>query len=179
MVAARPSSGVAMAQKSAEPTQEQKDRREALLKEYSEISNTFRALTDIRFRLLNLLPIAAAAAAAFKPEGNTPGRLPFALFGLAATLSLVTYNKRNDQLYDELVGRAAAIERELGIPDGAFANRPTNWLAYGLWPLRWPVNHRRAVSAVYLATIAFWLFLALEAVTLIAVHGEMGKEWLD
>jgi hypothetical protein len=52
MVAARPSSKVAMAQKSVEPTQEQRDRREALLKEYSEISNTFRALTDIRFRLL-------------------------------------------------------------------------------------------------------------------------------
>jgi hypothetical protein len=42
-----------------ERSQVQKDRREALLKEYSEISSNFRALTDIRFRLLQLSAISA------------------------------------------------------------------------------------------------------------------------
>ena len=64
-------------------------RREALLKEYGEISASFRTLTDIRFRLLGLLPIAATAAAAFKPEESTSGSLPLALFGLIATLGLL------------------------------------------------------------------------------------------
>ena len=100
------------------------------------------------------------------------GRLPLALFGLAVTLSLVTYNKRNDQLYDALVGRAAAIERELGVPDGAFAHRPTNWLSFGIWPLKWPVNHRHSVSGVYGAIIALWLFLALEG-----VFSATGRTW--
>ena len=80
-----------------EPSQQEKDRREALLKEYSEIGSNFRTLTDIRFRLLNLLPLAALAAAALNPAGTAPGRLSFALFGLVATLSLVSYNKRNDR----------------------------------------------------------------------------------
>src|SRR4051794_28339270 len=111
------------------PTPEQ-ERREALLSEYAEVSSNFRLLTEIRFKLLGFLPVAAAAAAAFKPEGTAPGRIPFALFGIAATVALVTYNKRNDQLYNELVGRAAAIERAIGVPDGAFANRPNAWLAF-------------------------------------------------
>ena len=57
------------------------------------------------------------------------------LTGLAVTIGLLTYNARNDQLYDELVGRAAEIERRLGLPDGAFATRPTSWLRFGAWSI--------------------------------------------
>jgi hypothetical protein len=159
-----------------EPTQDQKDRREALLKEYSEIGSNFRALTEIRFKLLGLLPLAALAAAALKPEVKAPETLPFAVFGLAATLCFVTYNKRNDQLYDGLIERAAAIEREIGIPDGAFAHRQTDWLSYGALSIRWPVGHRSAISGVYLATAAFWLFLVFE-VAFVSVHVDVSNVW--
>src|SRR4051812_39483311 len=138
------------------------ERREALLKEYGEVSSNFRTLTDIRFRLLTLLPIAAAATAAFKTDALSPGRLPLSLFGLVATIGLVSYNARNDQLYDELVGRAAAIERSLGLQDGAFANRPTSWLSFPVGPWSWEVNHRLAIATLYMATVAFWLFMAIE-----------------
>jgi hypothetical protein len=133
-------------------------RQEALLKEYSEVSSNFRMLTDIRFKLLAFLPIAAAAAATLKTE--SPGAIQFALslFGLVVTIGLVTYNARNDQLYDELVGRAAAIERSLNIPDGAFANRPTAWLRLQLPGGTWKIDHRTAVSTIYSASIALWLF---------------------
>jgi len=146
-----------------------KERREGLLKEYGEIGANFRTLTDIRFRLLSLLPIATAAASAFKPEGTALDRIPFALFGLGVTLALIAYNKRNDQLYNELVGRAGSIERELGIPDGAFANRPHTWLAV-LPRSLWVINHGGAIGTIYLATVSFWLFMALEGIGVAAAR---------
>jgi|SRR5215203_581919 len=133
-------------------------RQDVLLKEYSEISNNFRTLTDIRFKLLALLPIAAAAAAALKPEEPSTMELALSLFGLVVTIGLVTYNARNDQLYDDLVGRAAAIERSLNIPDGAYANRPPAWLRLKLAGGEWKIDHRIAVSTIYGASIALWLF---------------------
>jgi hypothetical protein len=70
------------------------------------------------------------------------------------------YNQRNDQLYDELVGRGARIERELGLPGGAFANRPRAWLrALGVWP----INHRWPVALIYGASTSLWLYSAAAA----------------
>jgi hypothetical protein len=134
-------------------------RQEMLQREYTEVLTTFRTLTDIRFRLLAFLPIAAGAASVFVGS-RTPNvsTLAFSLFGLVVTLGLVTYNARNDQLYDTLVGRAASIERRLGDPDGAFSNRPRAWLQLHAAGLTWKVNHRTGVGAIYLASIALWLF---------------------
>jgi hypothetical protein len=132
--------------------------REALLGEYTQVGNNFRLLTDIRFKLLAFLPIAAGAAAAVVAafgDATVPA-LAFSLFGLTVTIGLVTYNVRNDQLYDTLVARAAALERRLGDPDGAFANRPRPWLSMQFGRARWPVNHRFGVGAIYLASIGLW-----------------------
>ena len=136
-------------------------RREALLKEYGEVCNNFRLLTDIRFKLLAFLPIAAAAATALKGDDGGGGHFALSLFGLVATIGLITYNARNNQLYNELVGRAAAIERSLGLPDGAFANRPHPWLTIRLLRGRWKVDHGTGIGTIYAASIALWLFGAL------------------
>jgi hypothetical protein len=136
-------------------------RREALSKEYGEVCSNFRTLTDIRFKLLALLPIATAAATVFKGDSTGGGSSVFPLFGLIATIGLVTYNTRNDQLYDELVGRAASIERSLGLADGGFANRPHAWLSFRLLGIKWKVDHRTGIGTIYLASIAVWLFLFL------------------
>jgi len=120
-------------------------RREALLKEYGEVASNFRHLADIRFKLLAFLPIDAAAGAALKGETLGQATLVLSLFGLFVTVALAAYNARNDQLYDELVGRAALLERSLGIPDGNFANRPRPWLKIGEGKLSWTVGHRSAV----------------------------------
>jgi hypothetical protein len=143
--------------------------RDALLAEYVEVSSNFRMLTDIRFKLLAFLPVAAGVAAGLVARGNaTALTLVFSLFGLVVTIGLVTYNERNDQLYDTLVARAAAIERSLGIPDGTFANRPRAWLELARG--RWKVDHRTGVSTIYKASIALWLFGALRAAIYMAEH---------
>lgn len=140
------------------------DRRGALLAEYGEVGASFRLLTDIRFKLLALLPVAAGAATALVAAGDARDAwgevqaLALSLFGLVVTVALATYNQRNDQLYDALVGRAASIERELGLPDGAYANRPTSWLTIRLPIGAWPVNHRRPVAVIYGASAALWVF---------------------
>ncbi len=137
-----------------------KDRREALLKEYGEVSSNFRLLTDIRFKLLAFLPVASATAVAVtvftSPQLSLTGLI--SLFGLVVTISVAVYNERNNQLYNELVGRAAAIERSLDLPDGAFANRPRPWLTIKLLGVRCKVDHGTGVGTIYAATIALWLF---------------------
>jgi len=143
-------------------------RREALLKEYGEVSSNFRLLTDIRFKLLALLPIASAAAAAFKGDSPGFGTFVLSLFGLVATIGLVTYNTRNDQLYDELIGRAASIERSLGLADGAFANRPRPWFTIRFLGFNWKVDHRTGVGTIYAASVALWLFLLMASVLALA-----------
>jgi hypothetical protein len=129
------------------------------LAEYREVVAQFRTLTDIRFKLLALLPVGTIATVILSkdPKDSAFLREPgIAAFALVATVCLATYNKRNDQHYDELVARAAELERgNLGLPRGSFAQRPTSWLKYG--PLR--VEHRWPVGLVYAATAALWAYL--------------------
>ncbi len=77
--------------------------------------------------------------------------------------------------FTTLLWLAAAIERNLGIPDGAFANRPRPWFrpARG----RWNVDHRTAVSTIYKASIALWLFGALHAAIDMAQHAP--SQWIS
>jgi len=132
--------------------------RAPLLKEYGEVSSNFRLLTDIRFKLLAFLPIATAAAAALKDKSlGVPGFV-LSVFGLAVTIGLVIYNTRNDQLYNDLIGRAAEIERNLGLPEGAFANRSRPWLTVSLLGIRLKIDHGTGVGTIYAASIALWLF---------------------
>jgi hypothetical protein len=155
------------------------NRRDALLKEYGEVSNNFRMLTDLRFKMLNFLPIATGAVAAtamtaIKNDISPMVNLILSLFGLVVTLGLITYNTRNDQLYNELVGRAASIERYLGLPDGSFAHRPRPWLSIEFQsiislpqkyrPKPWKVDHGTGVATIYAASIALWLTLLFSAV---------------
>jgi len=159
-------------------------RRDALLKEYGEVASNFRLLTDIRFKLLAFLPIAAVATAALRGAGGANGAtavatLGLSLFGLLVTAALVSYNARNDQLYDELVGRAAYIERTIGLPDGAFANRPTSWLSIRLpFGQRWTVDHGSGVALIYGASVALWLFMGLYSIVQLAYGGEEPVWWV-
>jgi hypothetical protein len=137
--------------------------RDVLLREYGEVCANFRTLTDIRFRLLALLPVGTLAAAFFGFETKGIGTAMISFLGLAATTGLFVYSERNDQLYGELAGRAAELERRLGIPDGNFANRPRTWLAVPVslgcgTTKQVSIDHGTGLRIIYGAAFAAWLF---------------------
>jgi hypothetical protein len=74
--------------------------------------------------------------------------LTLSLFGLVVTLGLVTYDTRNDQLYNKLVSRASTIERNLGLPDGSFANRPQASLAVKFREKKWKYRREYDLQGV-------------------------------
>jgi hypothetical protein len=125
------------------------------LKEYSEVVQQFRTLTDIRFKLIGFLPAVTALSAIVGAQAwRQAGAITFALslFGLVVVLGLINYSVRNDQLYDELVGRAASLERSLRIRDGSFAFRPHPWFHIG-----WTIDHGNALALIYGASAGIWL----------------------
>jgi hypothetical protein len=141
----------------------QEGRQAALLAEYAEVNNNFRLLTDIRFKLLAFLPllVAIVAAASGTSRGDNPRfdaeMLVLCVFGLIVTVALATYNARNDQIYVWLVERGAHIERELGLVDGSFGQRPNTWLDISFGLGRWRVGHSSSVALMYSTATAVWL----------------------
>src|SRR4029077_18400058 len=96
--------------------------KDVILAEYKEVTAQFRALTDIRFKLLTFLPLGTIAAVYLSKDGQLPNEPAVAAFAFVATLCIATYNKRNDQHYDELVARAAELERDgLNLAHGSFS----------------------------------------------------------
>ena len=132
------------------------DRKEIALAEYKEVLTQFRALTDIRFKLLTYLPLGTAAGAVLVSKDSALVKHPeISAFAFVVTLCIATYDKRNDQHYDELVARAAELERKLQIEHGSFSHRPKSWLKYGFVP----VEHRWPIGLVYAAAAALWAYL--------------------
>ena len=131
--------------------------QEIALAEYKEVVAQFRILTDIRFKLLAFLPLGTVAAAVIVPANKVSPAIP--AFAFVVTLCIATYNKRNDQFYDELVARAAELERELQIEHGSFANRPKPWLKYGFLK----IEHRWPIGLIYAAASSLWVYLFTEA----------------
>jgi hypothetical protein len=166
-----------------DPTSE--DRRAALLAEYAEVNNNFRLLTNIRFKLLAFLPIVPAAVLAVitARDSGVPSQaveartVALGLFGIVVTAGLATYNARNDQIYLWHVDRAASIERELGLSDGSFANRPNAWFEIGGRRRRWHVGHVSSVTVIYTSSMTLWLLMCLLAAAQIARGSSRLPTW--
>jgi len=91
------------------------------LEEYKEVLTQFRALTDIRFKLLTYLPLGTVAAAVFAPTASHLEHQPaISAFAFVVTLCIATYDKRNDQLYDELSRAPRSWKENLRLSTGAF-----------------------------------------------------------
>jgi hypothetical protein len=128
--------------------------KDIALAEYDQITTQFHNLTEIRFKLLAFLPLGTVAGALFAKD-DLVKQPEISLFAFVATLCVAIYNKRNDQYYDELVARAAELERALHIEHGSFLDRPRFWLKYGFVE----VDHRWAIGLIYAASASLWAYL--------------------
>lgn len=114
---------------------------EVLRDDYSRTLDVFKALVDIRFRLLALVPAVAGVAVGLLGKPDVRGTtVAVAALGLVATAGVIVYEIRNSQLHDSVVHRL----KFLGMPparphligrlpptkDPVLAFRHTDRLAY-------------------------------------------------
>ena len=153
---------------------QQRDYDEIRLALYSEAMSAWRQLTDVRFRLMGLLP--AISIVAFVPlllvvaRGNpflALTGLALALLGLGVTHGLHIYQERNDEIYGDLISRARRIEAELGVDTGIMLGR--------LAPQRPWVSHGRGTQWVYRCVKLAWLTVATVLATATVVFA---LDWL-
>lgn len=123
-------------------------RQEVLLALYGEVCNSWRTLTDVRFKLLGFVPTILVVVLINLLSGDEPTkglapitRMAIGLFGFLVTFALFVYELRNSELYDDLVSRGRRIEQELGIDTGQYLGRrdPRNWL----------IKHDAAINIVF------------------------------
>jgi hypothetical protein len=129
-------------------------RQQTSEKLYGEICAGWRMLTDVRFKLLGLLPLASLAGGyglfALHDQRAIEMlilKVLISVFGLAVTIGLMIYEQRNDGLYNDLISRGRRIEYEWGVDTGLFLGRKVSGFA----------NHSRGTWTVYSATLALWL----------------------
>jgi hypothetical protein len=110
--------------------------------EYEQTSQLMRTLTDIRFRLMAIVPVFAGISVGFFGHPQPAAELfAIGVLGLVSTLGIYFYERRNTELYATAAGRARELERELGLQSG---------------PL---VSHEFALAFVYGAALAGWSYL--------------------
>ena len=110
--------------------------------EYEQTSQLMRTLTDIRFRLMAIVPVFAGISVGFFGQPQPAAELlGVGVLGLVATLGIYFYERRNTELYASAAARAGQLERELGMPTGQL------------------VSHEFGLALVYSAALAGWSYL--------------------
>jgi hypothetical protein len=133
--------------------------------DYQQTTDLLRTLSDIRFKLLALVPTLSGTAIAILGHTRSAAELlGVGLLGLTATLGVLLYELRNTQLYEYATRRAQHDEAALGFPSlgrtrgsgGLFTERPARTLRlFGIAP----VDRDRGLVLVYSAAFAGWTYL--------------------
>ncbi|MEN1784298.1 MAG: hypothetical protein AAGF77_04080 [Bacteroidota bacterium] len=132
---------------------------------YSEIQSNYRHLADIRFKLLGFVPaisvIAWAQMLAYVSITDlmmTVVGFVIAFLGFRVTHGLRIYDRRNDELYDDLISRGRKIEALWKIHTGIFKGRKK-----GVQKdfMRGFINHGRGLRLVYSSVYLGWGLLVL------------------
>ena len=85
--------------------------------DYEQTLETYRQLTDIRFKLLAFVPALSGAAIALLTRSEIDGLEGVGLAGLGfvVTLGIALYDQRNTVFYNGAIGRAKFLEWRLGL----------------------------------------------------------------
>lgn len=139
-------------------------RTDLLRLDYDHTLDQLRTLTDVRFKLLALVPTVSGVAIGLLGRPRSAAELlGVGLLGLSATLGILFYELRNTQLSDYATQRAKAVERELGLVSafgasgtgGLYTERPDR----SVHVLGVELGHDRGLSLVYGAALAGWSYL--------------------
>ncbi len=110
--------------------------------DYDQTAQQLRTLTDIRFRLIAVVPTFAAASVGFFAHPRPAVELlGIGVLGLVATIGIYLYELGNTQLYAAAAVRARELERRLELSGSELD------------------THDRALSLVYGAALAGWSYI--------------------
>lgn len=129
---------------------------ERLRLEYDRAVAVFRDLTDVRFKLLALVPTLSGTAVGLLRAGQSAVTLlAVGILGLAATIGILVYELRNSEIRRAAGGRLGAVEREV-IGRQLIENRAKSAARlFGVIPLEQSIG----LALVYGAALAGWGYL--------------------
>lgn len=124
-------------------------------------------LSDIRFKLLGLVPFAAGIAFSFSEEKGIPvNSFVIGLLGLIVTIGIVFYDQRNTEIYNGLIERAKDLEKQMLLESanetekngGIFTNRKCRGRKllgqFTMW-------HDKGLSLVYSVVLWVWMYIVV------------------
>ncbi len=129
--------------------------RDSIVAVYAQVGENYRAIDDLRLRLLALLPLATGAGILVLLGGHGVAAVigvPVGVFGMLATVSLYFYELHGVEKCAHYIDRGVQLEDDLDVP-GAFTNRPHH--IFGV------VSELLPAALIYPASFAGWLFLAI------------------
>jgi Domain of unknown function (DUF4440) len=138
--------------------------------DYEQVVGIIALLTDVRFKLLALVPTISGTAVGLltSTDLGPSTQVVLAMLGFVVTVGIVFYEQRNTQFYNNAIGRAEYLEKELrfgtapGDAEGGYfrsrARKPRKFL--GIVPMR----HDRALGLIYASVLGAWAFAAVAAV---------------
>jgi len=134
------------------------DTDELLRLEYESASRLLGSLTEIRFKLLALVPsLTGAVVALISPGRSGVELLAIGLLGLAATSGILAYELRNDELCRRATDRVNHLESALFSGGPLVGGEGRTPKLFGLIP----ASHHLGVGLVYGAALGGWVYLVV------------------
>ncbi len=134
------------------------DTDELLRLEYESASRLLGTLTEIRFKLLALVPsLTGAVVALVSPGQSGVELLAIGLLGLAATSGVLAYELRNGELCRRVTDRVTQLESALFSGSPLVGGEGRTPKLFGLTP----ASHHLGVGLVYGAALGGWVYLVV------------------